>query len=211
MKKGQLGDAGDVQRDAEMTLFFKENLRPLIRYLLRRFGSDLDVDSVVQETFERLWKRWDDITGDRTAYMFTVAKNLAIDRLKKNRPPDAVAEDFDSYVSYQFSSPESYAEFIEIMHAINDMPKSLREPMRWRMRGLTTAEIAEVLGMKQATVTKSINRGRAELSARGLGGSGQRARSRKPAAPRKAKSEAPDGDPDFPTEADSKSAGWHHV
>ena len=51
------------------------------------------------------------------------------------------------------------------MRAINRLPKKQREAMLWTIKGLTQVEVAEKLGMSQASVSGFLKEARRTLSA----------------------------------------------
>ncbi|MBI4522171.1 MAG: sigma-70 family RNA polymerase sigma factor, partial [Gemmatimonadetes bacterium] len=60
---------------------------PLIKYAMHLLGSADSAEDVVQETFIRVWRRrtgWSP-RGSAEGYLYRVARNLALDEIKRTR------------------------------------------------------------------------------------------------------------------------------
>lgn len=76
-------------RDQEaFTRLLDRHLVGLQRFLLRMTGNAADADEVSQEAFLRIWShagRWQPDRVKFTTWLYRIARNLAIDRHRKNR------------------------------------------------------------------------------------------------------------------------------
>jgi RNA polymerase sigma-70 factor (ECF subfamily) len=121
-----------------------------VRVLGRR---DL-AEELVQETFVRLWRTagsFDQRRGSVGAFVFTIARNIAVDlwRRPSSRPFDPEPE--------ELAEPVDRADRIVTVLAVRDALRSLsvahREVLELTYRGgLKQTEIAEILGVPLGTV-----------------------------------------------------------
>ncbi len=65
----------------------KRYLKPVYNFVLR-FASPEDAEDIVQETFVKVWKRFRTYRGQYSfrSWLFGIARNAAIDWLRKKRP-----------------------------------------------------------------------------------------------------------------------------
>jgi DNA-directed RNA polymerase specialized sigma24 family protein len=83
------------RRDQEaFTRLLDRHLVGLQKFLLRMTGNAADADEVSQEAFLRIWShagRWQADRVKFTTWLYRIARNLAIDRHRRNR--EATDED----------------------------------------------------------------------------------------------------------------------
>lgn len=161
----------------ENAQWFAEQIKPhepLLRgYLQKRFPSLPDHDDIVQEAYARLLR----IDGNRQlasakGFLFTIARNVAIDMLRRQR---AVTQEPISDVSDLAILEESVgvAESLEVkqrhavlIEAIAALPDRCREVIMLRhLEGLSYKEIAERLAISPNTVKLHIIKGLKDCTA----------------------------------------------
>lgn len=161
----------------ENAQWFAEQIKPhepLLRgYLQKRFPSLPDHDDIVQEAYARLlraegYKHLASAKG----FLFTIARNVAIDMLRRQR---AVTHEPISDVSDLPVLEESpgVAESLEtrqrqsaLIEAIASLPVRCREVIMLRhIEGLSYKEIAERLGISPNTVKLHIVKGLKDCTA----------------------------------------------
>ena len=132
--------------DAFTTLYDRYGNR-LFFYVRTLLGTADAAEDVVQEAFVRLLRV--EPSGPEVPlapYLFTVARNLAVDALRR----DGVREKLQASAAAPGSFPESESEFGELLESL---PAEQREVVFLKIHtGLTFAEIADVTGLKLPTV-----------------------------------------------------------
>ena len=161
-------------------LLFENNAEPLTRYVERFVRSPHVAAELVQDVFLRLWSgRADlDIRGDVRGYLQRMARNRALDWLRREqlqRQWERTAE-FEVR-AWSEPAPLDHDRFAllsevlgQLLAAMPDRRRCVCE-MRWR-DGLGPAVIAERLGLSLKTVETHITRAlkdvRAAVAARQL-------------------------------------------
>lgn len=179
----QPGHVRDVDDDLDRW-FVREILAheaALVRYLRRVWRSQDDVLDLRQETYLRVYEAAA-ISRPRApkSYMFTTARNLMADRVRRGRVVSIEAAGYlgASNVLIDEVSPERHTSAHEQLRrlatAFDALPPKCREVM-WlrRVDGLSQKEVAKRLGVTAKTVEKHIARGM-RLLADSLLGSGRR-------------------------------------
>lgn len=149
---------------SEQARWFSEEVKPyegaLRAYLQRRFPSLPDHDDLVQEAYTRLLRAKND--GHAThakAFLFTAARNLAIDMFRRRRT--TMVEPIDEVAALPTLDDQRDAcETIEhqqrlemLIEAVASLPERCRQVMILRhLDGLAYKEIAERLGISRETV-----------------------------------------------------------
>jgi RNA polymerase sigma factor (sigma-70 family) len=157
--------------DSDLTLWFARHVQPheaLLRaWLQSRFRNEDDFDDIVQETYLRLLRALErgEVASPK-AFLFTVARNLAIDRFRHRKvvPTESLAEN-DALAVFEEgrSTPELIAHNQELellTEAIQSLPDRCRQIFTLRkVYGLAQAEIAAQLGISENTVSAQLTIG----------------------------------------------------
>lgn len=148
--------------------WFADDVQPheskLRAYLKARFPTLNDVDDLLQETYTRLLKARASGKGQVSGgYLFVTARNLALDLLRRRDvvPMASLEEDPVSRVlDDRPDAAESLSreqEFELLADAIRALPERCREIVRLRrFEGLSHREIADRLGIREATVNAQL-------------------------------------------------------
>ena len=160
-----------MPREADDTRWFAEDVYPhdssLRSYLHGAFPSVRDVDDVVQESYLRVWKaRAAEPIRSAKAFLFAVARHLAIDVLRDNRrsPVDSVGDLADLNVS---SHEQVVTEIVSknekiqlLIAAIDSLPARCREIVILRKLKLASQkEVAAKFGITEKGVENQLARG----------------------------------------------------
>jgi RNA polymerase sigma-70 factor (ECF subfamily) len=161
------------ERSAAATLhhakWFADEVRPhephLRAYLRRSFPGVRDVDDVVQESYLRLWRKHAAAPLASTrAFLFRVARNFAIDVLRRHRPiapagaatlaalPDDTADPHAALAAAEFEAL--------LISALESLPARQRQiVVRCKLQRLPAREVAAELGLAEKTVHEHLYRG----------------------------------------------------
>jgi RNA polymerase sigma-70 factor (ECF subfamily) len=157
--------------DSELGQWFVEHVQPheamLRAWLHQRFESRVDIDDIVQEAFVRtLHARNARPLASPKAFLFTTARNLALDRLRRHEVSrtDFLGEiDTLHVLDEREDIPETLArnqELALLTEAIQSLPARCRQILTLRkLYGLSHREIAQKLGLSESTVSNQITIG----------------------------------------------------
>jgi len=136
-------------------------------YVRVRFPSIVDIDDLIQESFARILRAH---TGTRVrspkALLFTVARNTAIDLLRRNRVIriEGLAN-LDDLPVYDGGRGAAEAlsheqELLLLEEAMKSLPARCRQILVLKkIHGLSYAEIGEKLGIKANTISAQLTIG----------------------------------------------------
>lgn len=166
--------------------WFAEEVHPhdacLRSYLRSSLPPSADVDDVVQESYIRIWKaRAREPITSAKAFLFRIARNLALDRLRRQRSApmlgmdnlDALPAPDDATSAVDSISRQEKEQLLA--EALATLPPRGRELIiLCKLDRLSHREAAEKLGISERTVgehlLRSTRRLGAELRRRGLHG-----------------------------------------
>src|SRR5690349_12549156 len=149
--------------------------RRLVRYLLYLIGRQDYAEDLAQETWIRVLQRGNQYDGRQRfdPWLFAIARNLAIDDLRKKRTALQTAsspDDGDEILQVFSSGPSPFEaaarseDAIRLAGQLQNLSPLYREALLLRFQeDLSLAEIAQVLGAPVTTVTSRIYRGLAAL------------------------------------------------
>lgn len=149
---------------SDLLASFQEHYADLLRFLARRLGNVEHAADVAQDTYLRLATlSADDSIKEPRAFLFRVAGNLAIDRLRsENRLSSLHAEEEAALELHDpAASPENSLLACEALaqldEALGQLPDKARLALLLnRLEGLTHAQIAERLSVSESMVGKYI-------------------------------------------------------
>ena len=157
--------------DPELSLWFETEVQPhrpaLRAWLLARFPTLPDVDDFVQESFARLMQAYaaGPIRSAR-ALLFTTARNLALDAVRRQRVVafEPITADTDPSVLMDrtdvVAAVAKQQEIELLTKAIQTLPERMRQIFTLRTAyGLTQKQIAERLSVSESTVEKQMAAG----------------------------------------------------
>ncbi|MEI6588459.1 MAG: RNA polymerase sigma factor [Verrucomicrobiota bacterium] len=152
----------------DQALWFETEVQPHARalrsWLLVRFPTIPDVDDLVQDSFTRILKaKAKGPVGSSRALLFTIARNLALDAIRRQKVInfEPITDDTPSCVLIDdtniIESISRQQELEILTHAIQSLPSRCRRVFTLRTAyGMTLSEIAQQLGVSLSTVEKSM-------------------------------------------------------
>lgn len=161
--------------DEQRTRWFVEEVQchglALRSYLRGTFPTIHDAEDVVQESFLRIWKaRAAHPIQSTRAFLFRVARNVALDRVRKNAstPVDAVGDLAALNVVDERADavdPVGRRERLALLaDALASLPPRSREVViLCKLQGYSYREVAVRLGISEKTVTEHVYRGAQRL------------------------------------------------
>jgi RNA polymerase sigma-70 factor (ECF subfamily) len=120
-------------------------------------GEGAAAEEVTQDTFMKLWSRPEHYrveTGRFAAWLLTIARRSAIDRLRRDRRTRAAASlDAVSFPEPRDIAQEDDARWRELRFLLDDLPVEQREVIVLAFyRGLSQSDIAEYLHIPLGTI-----------------------------------------------------------
>ena len=161
------------------------HLDAVYRFALRLSGSPDVAEDLVQDTFLRAYRSWDQYTpGTRCkSWLFTICRNVFLRLHERGRRHDEILSEAAGQDARQVSGenpvfaatpdldPESrfFGGIVdqEVVQAIDELPEEYRVPLLLSdLEGLRYDEIAEVMDVPIGTVKSRLFRGRRRLQKR---------------------------------------------
>jgi RNA polymerase sigma-70 factor (ECF subfamily) len=183
-----VNDVPQLPRDAESkrrASFEGEalpHLEAVYRFALRLAGSSDAAEDLVQETFYRAYRAWDQYTpGTRSkSWLFTICRNVFLRQRERRRRhdeilsetvsggPPSVSRENPVFAASRDEDPEGdfFKEIVdeEVLSAIDQLPEEYRTAVVLSdLQGLSYAEISDVMEVPVGTVKSRLYRGRQRL------------------------------------------------
>ena len=133
---------------------------PRVKAYMMKVGSDpASSEEITQETFIRVWRKagqFDPKKASAVTWIFTIARNLRIDRLRKENRPTFDPDD-PIFIPETSQTPLENMEQSTIVErvklSISGLPEDQREVVQLSfIEGLSHQEIADVIGLPLGTV-----------------------------------------------------------
>ena len=134
----------------------------IYRFILKNLGDGERARDIVQETFEKLWRRVDEVNGEKVkSYLFSTAYHTMIDMIRKERRQTPI----DQISPTEYAHDDQYSDLNEILHvAIRQLPDDQRSVVLLRdYEGYTYDEISKITGLSESQVKVYIYRARVFL------------------------------------------------
>jgi RNA polymerase sigma-70 factor (ECF subfamily) len=171
---GEISDAELLARVGErdraaFEILYGRYVRPVFSLALRRLGDRGHAEDAVQEAFAAIWRSASTYRPERGAaggWLYTVARNAIVDRLRRNGP--AVDAELPELASHEpgpaDQAEESYVSW-RVHRALETLQPREREVIElayWS--GMSQSEVAEFLGIPLGTVKTRTRSGLARLA-----------------------------------------------
>ncbi len=140
--------------------------RRLYVIALRIVSNPVLAEDVTQDTFVRLWsqaRQFDPVKGAAMAWISRIARNAAIDLMRRNRRP---MEDLADHTDHLASLTDPAIEQLDLLSGFSRLPEKQREVLTLTLiYGYTHEELAKVLHLPVGTIKARMRRGVQQLRA----------------------------------------------
>jgi len=160
---GRAGDTGkgaydDEDRREVISRLFNEHNQSLLRFLVTKLSSEQEARDVAQEAYVRMLNLdTPEVVSHSRAYLFKIAANLAIDRLRSRTVENRVFE-FEFFEDLPKDADPAHglaaAEQVEFLkRCIRELPPKCRQAfLLRRIEGMSSSEISKILRVPERTV-----------------------------------------------------------
>jgi RNA polymerase sigma-70 factor, ECF subfamily len=179
IQKGSFGSlssvSSDVTGDARMVVRIRTGDEQAMAQLYDRYSSIVysvalrvlgdtgGAEDVVQDVFMQLWRNpaaFDSSRGSLPAWLAVIARNRAIDAIRKRHPEDDIAETIVSVEPDLAGETERARAIEKVRGTLGTMPAPQRDALELAFfEGLTHSEIAEKTGEPLGTIKTRIRAG----------------------------------------------------
>ncbi len=147
--------------ESRIEQFCREEYAGLYRYVYALLGNKEDTLEVVQESFLRFYRLWQagEVRRHERALLFRLARNLAVDRMRRQGTRAAYAQEPPSVNIIAFAPPRTPEELLlekELQQcargALARLPQKEQDCLELRSSGLSYREVAAALHLNPNTV-----------------------------------------------------------
>lgn len=144
------------QGEALVEAVYAEHGAAMLAYATRLLRDRATAEDVVQEALLRVWRNPQVLVNGRgsvRAWLFTVVRNLVIDRIRARASRPAEVEEVPEFVAVQRDHAEDVVESAAMAAALDELSAAHRRVLvELYFRGRTMAEAAGVLDVPPGTV-----------------------------------------------------------
>lgn len=170
---------GDSDGSSPLLTSYLERRDDMRRFFLAKLGANADVEDLVQDLYLKVISLQDEAVTNPPAFLYRLASNLMLDRLRQSRR--AGMRDADWRSSHQTSvgsvdvvdAPDAEAAVIarlrleKVMTALSALsPRTQRIFKLHKIDGLSYVETAAALGISKSAVEKQISLALSHLHSR---------------------------------------------
>ncbi|MBM2616572.1 sigma-70 family RNA polymerase sigma factor [Actinoplanes sp. LDG1-06] len=135
---------------------YNEHGGALLAYATRLMGDRALGEDVVQETLIRAWRNPDALTNDKGSvrgYLFTITRNIAIDRHRARQARPAEVAETPSSTPVARDHADQVVDSMVVLGAMEKLSDEHQQVLRQiYFQGRTVEEAAETLGVPAGTV-----------------------------------------------------------
>lgn len=157
---------GTNRKKRLLTTVLRESNGDVLRFLLRRVGSD-DAPDLFGDTLLIAWRRVDDLPEDATEarmWLFGLARGTLLNHVRGERRRSALADRLRSHMPVMTAPPSDAGG--EVRDAIARLKPELAEIVQLvHWDGFTLAQAADIIGIPAATARSRYARAKDDLRA----------------------------------------------
>jgi RNA polymerase sigma-70 factor (ECF subfamily) len=147
---------------------YRDHVRELLGYALRRRADSDDAADVVAETFLIAWRRLGDVPlgGEARLWLYGTARNVLANQERSTRRRNRLTERLRDELRRQLPAPrpQEAGAFAEALAGLGEADRELLMLIGWEE--LTPSEAAEVLGISPLAARTRLHRARRRLHRR---------------------------------------------
>lgn len=139
--------------------FFTDHFNAVVRFATVYTGDADEARDIAQETFIRIYERWDDLpTPEETrSFMYATARNLSISRLRHQNVEEQYSqqllEEHADREDPQLAEEMTYQETLRLLRAaVDSLPRQSRQIILLSLDGKSNPEIAHLMDISVNTV-----------------------------------------------------------
>jgi RNA polymerase sigma-70 factor (ECF subfamily) len=150
----------------DFSSLYKKHAPDVYRFALYLSSERSEADDITSETFVRAWTSPQPIVmATVKGYLFTIARNLFLQGLRKKSRHAALDEDLRDPQPGPYRQAEQKQKLDSVMAELQTLPEASRSALLMRaVDGMAYEEIAQVLGISLAAVKVKIHRARLTLA-----------------------------------------------
>jgi RNA polymerase sigma-70 factor (ECF subfamily) len=169
MEQTLIAEAKDAPRAGDIAFerLYRSSRDDVYAYVASLLRDAPAAEEVTAAAFERAYRkrnRFDPERGEPRAWLFGIARNAALDELRRRgRQTELTAETAD-LESYGHESAERHERRLAVSAALERLEPSERELIALKFfAGLANAEIAQVLGLSESNAGTKLHRAMTKL------------------------------------------------
>lgn len=145
--------------DKEYNIAVNLHADNVFRFIVKNLQHTEDAKDVVQSAFERLWKNRDAVENEKCkSYLFTIAYNLMIDHIRKNKRIQ-LNDNFNNNENVVYQKNNDLQK--TLLQAINKLNTTQRSLIMLKdYEGYNYNEIATITGLSESQVKVYLHRAR---------------------------------------------------
>ncbi|MEU9379730.1 sigma-70 family RNA polymerase sigma factor [Streptomyces sp. NPDC048279] len=151
-------------KDEAFSAFYRNEIKPLIRYLMRQGADTALAAETAQESMLRAYTAWQGLTYPK-AWVYKVARHELLTLMRRRREdpfeqvpePTALLPRTDALIAVELR--------YDALQAIRRLPQRQREVIALSLSGFAPASIADILDITANTASASLKKARRALLA----------------------------------------------
>ncbi|ALC91845.1 RNA polymerase subunit sigma-24 [Bacillus sp. FJAT-18017] len=153
----------------EINDWFDQYHQTIFKYIFMLTKDYQQSEDLTQETFLKAYKHYESFNrnSNEKTWLFSIAHNLSVDYLRKQKPLRLIKELFQPQVDHR-QLPENIVYLKESSREIYDALSATKESQREviilrKIKGFSTSETAEILNCSEGKVKSALHRGMLSL------------------------------------------------
>jgi RNA polymerase sigma-70 factor (ECF subfamily) len=156
--------------DSSLQLLYRHFYKALVAFAIQAVETQESAEEIVQDIFVKTWQKRNTFKSTATlkAYLYNGVRNECISHLRRQQTAQERIRQFEKdYHQLQMGTEESMAGSLphreeairQLLLAIDSLPPKLRELFLLAIRGKSSEDIAQEMGITLQTVKKQRQRG----------------------------------------------------